>query len=380
MTLFTDVTEQVLARSDELSNQADIWGADTASRMDALAAEASAKLGILDNESYIPDFSGLDLGYNGPGGTQPEYETAPDYSSEGPADLTMTDGDTLSEDPAATTAFSFTEGTYVPILKTEIGAALTSVLGGNLLLPTAVVTAMYDRVVLEFGREQVAAEWAASDNGASKGWELPAIATLARIVKAEDQSSKRLSAALLESYIQEWVNKQTDMWNAVKEGTTFEGMWIDDYHKLQDRSLEAAKATVDKAISINDDVIKRDDLKLRKYASEWAAFGEQIRAEVARMQADIASVRLVIDSEQARHLYESSIVAKGTKVEDGETGLAIERAKLVVENSLGTLTQLASLTANVAMALMAASDVSLGTGTSMASDEYQNHTYQEQCC
>lgn len=367
---YQQITEQVLAAQTALQASVTVWATDTVAKMDALAAAATAQLSILDNVDFIPSFVD-DLQYVGPTGTKPDYATEPDYSSDGPVAPTLSD-------PSAISAFSFTDSSYTGLVKTLMTSTINSVLGGNTILPAAVVNAMYDRLLVDLSRMQVAEEWAATDNGASLGWTMPSESTLGAIARAQEITSQKTQEARLEEYVQEWINKQKDMWQGWATGTPHEQAWMSDHHQEQERALKAAIATVDWAIKIYALGLQHDDVKIRIYSQQWDTLSKRIGAAAQMFQARIANTGIVVDSERTRHAYEASRVGKSLDTKRGEVQLEIDRARLVVENTLGTLTTLMQVAANIAMALMAASDVSLGTGTSFGANE--THDYKEKCC
>lgn len=360
MATFTDISDSALARVDDIAALADNWATQTLARMDTLADEADALLLSIEALTYVPVFDpSMDLDYV-------EY-TAPveqDLTSEAPTDPALNTLDTVTD-------FAYSETPYTELVKTQIQTAITNVLGGTVIVGTAIWDAIWDRVVDNFGQQQVGEEWQASDAGASKGWELPSETTLARLTKAEDETSKRTSAAALENAIQQAVQYREDQWNAVTNGTQFEKTHMDHHNNVWNRALDAAKATVSEAIRINEMLLKQDDLNVRVYLAKWDGIARRVGAESDKLRARTGVSQLEISSEQSRLGYERSYLEQGFKTKDGETGLALDRARISVDNIIGTLGSLANIASGMTQAALTASDVNVGTSANIS----ENHNY-----
>lgn len=360
MATFADISDSALQRVDDIAVLADNWATQTLARMDVLADEADALLTSIEGLVYSPVFDpNLDLDYVSY--TPPEE---PDLATEAPADPALNTLGSVAD-------FAYSETPYTDLVKTQIQTAILNVLGGTVIVGSAIWDAIWDRVVDNFGQQQVGEEWQASDAGASKGWELPSETTLARLTKAEDETSKRTSAAALENAIQQAIQYREDSWNAVQNGTQFEKTHMDHHNNVWNRALEAAKATVDQAIRINELLLKQDDLNVRVYLAKWDGIARRVGAESDKLRARTGVSQLSISSEQARLGYENGYLSKAFKTEDGETNLALDRAKISVDNIVGTLGSLANIASGMTQAALTASDVNVGT----SADISENHNY-----
>ncbi len=365
------VTDQVLATHNELVADADRWGADTITRMDTLAAAVETQLDVLSGTVFSPTFTDS-LDYYGPGGTRPDFAAEPEYGAEGPNPPELTELNAIS-------ALDFTDSAYTGLVKAGIQAVINDATAGTVIMPSAVYDAMYARLVADFAAKYVGATWAASERGASLGWGSGrSEQTAAALARADDAYSKDIAEARLGEFVKEWTLKHEDIWKGVENGDKFESTWIGEHNSGQDRSLKAAMAVLDSAIKINEHLIAQDNLRLQSYGIQWKGFADRIQATASMFNARIANATSAIASEEGRHRFEATQVDKALKTEDGEVNLALENAKLQVQNTLQTLTSLMQVAANIGMALMSAQDVSLGTGSNFGTSE--THSYAEQCC
>jgi len=358
---FIGVTTQVQDRIDTIATLGESWVNTTLTQMEALATQADALLDILSNETYVPTFDSLNLTYSGP--TTPVEPTEP--VTEAPTDPTL---NTLE----SVTAFSWSETPYTELMKAKTKAALDAVFDGSLVISAAIWDAMWNRVATSLVEQQVGEEWAASNLGASLGWDLPSETTLARLDVAQDETSKRLSVQRLEKVIQEAVQRREDLWNSVTKGTTFEQIWQQHHSATENRALEGAIAVVQQAIAINTQLLAQDNVEIQLYLAKWEGLNKKYLTVAALYQARISAAGLTITSEEARRGFESLKLDKGFKTEDGVTNLAIQTARLTVEQAIGVLSKLADLAAGMAQAALSASDVSLGTGTHYQYSEYND--------
>lgn len=354
MATFAEISDTTLQQQTALFNIADGWANDTLGRMDALAAAAQTQITALNGVTYSPEFDGVSLLY-----VEPDEAVEPDYSASGPADPVIEVIDAISD-------FTFNNATYTAQLKATILGVLTNVMGGNVVVANAVWDALWDRVVSDNSRQQVAEEWDASNIGAMLGWTMPSEATASRLDKAQDRSSERISETRLEKAIQEAQQGREDYWNAVTRGNEFEQLWINEHNVNQSRILEAERSRVQSQAIIEELLIKVSDLNVRVYIAKWDGILKEVQAISDHLRARTGKYQAEVQSEQARQGFEALKVDKGLRTEDGELRLAIENARLSVENSLGALAKLAELAAAMAQAAYSASDVSLGTAASVS--------------
>ena len=143
---YQTVTDNVLNTHNNLVTVADQWSTDAIARMDGLAAETASALTTLEGIVFSPTFTD-NLTYMGPGGTRPEYATEPDYSNEGPSDIT------LETTVPSISAFSFSGSSYTGLVKTNMTSVINSILGGSTILPAAVYDAMYTRLLADLAEQ-----------------------------------------------------------------------------------------------------------------------------------------------------------------------------------------------------------------------------------
>jgi len=370
---FQQVTADSLQRIDDIFTIATDFKTLALAKVDALNTTANAHIALLDSETFEPTFdilsySGLNLTYAG----APSDVSLPDLSNTDQSDITLADQRDLDD-------FSFSNSPYAGLVKNETQSKLISVLGGTIIIPEAVKDAIFQRSLAKLAAAQARREWDASNFGAAKRWQLPSVATLARLDRAEEETDRQQIELTVTETINEWSERHKDTWNAIQQGIPFEQAWMSDHHQAEDRELRAAEATVRNAIAINTQLIQHDDLRLRQYGIKWERTLQRIGEETRRYQALISEEQLGIQSEQARLGYETLNVRKvideyravgerGLSIEQGVTSLAInkaELAKVLVES----LTQIANLMAAMTQGALAASDVSVGTGT--------NYSYAE---
>lgn len=366
---YEEITDEVLGSHRGLKSDADQWGADTMARMEQLKADVSAASTALQSETFDPTILSSLL-YQAP-----DAAAEPDYSASGPSggpDLVD-----LGEDGVP--AFVYTDARYIGQVKNQTKKQLLKAIAGEVpFLPKSVFDVLYDRAASDLGVALVAATWNASNQGAAMGWVLPSETTLGNLNAANDGYAKETSRLRTEHFIKEWALKHEDMWKGIGQGGEFEKLWLNEHNSYHARLLDAAGQTVKYAIDINNELIARNDQAIAAYAEEWKAVAIRIGAETQRFQSRIQNAGTLIDGQKTKLGFESKEIDTGLAVEAGKTQLAVQAAQLEVESVLQSLSKLAELAANVSMALMSASDVSLGTGTSFGTSE--SHSYAEKCC
>jgi hypothetical protein len=362
------ITDLAIAQIQEVFAIAEALKNDAVLRMDTLATSADTLLSALDDLVYDPTFDeGINLTFSPP----TIDDTEPDFTGEEPTMPTLsTQGDL---DP-----LDYTDAAYTPEVKTETKAVLTSTLGGTGLISDAAYQGMYDVVEDDLSREQVEAEREATDNGARRGWKLPSEASLARLNKVADITSRNLAKSRLDQVHTQATQRREDIRNAVVDANSFENMWIGEHNAHQQRLLEAATAVVTNGIAISNALIARDDLALKAFGVQWQGILTRTQAVSELWKARLAPAGLEIESERVRHLYETSRLDKGFRLEDGEVNVQIQRVSQLVPHVLGVLTNIAQMVAGLGQAALAASDVGLSTSAPWSYTE--SHSYCEKAC
>ncbi len=354
---FQTVTAESLQRIDDIFTIALDFKTKALTDIDTLVVAAQAHIALLDGETFDPTISGsLDLAY-----ATPTEATEPDYSTEGPNDPSL-------EALSGVAPFSYTDSTYVALIKTEMQAKLVSVLSDNLIVPTAIWDAIYERARGKLSAQQVTDEWNASDLDAARGWSQPSEGGNADLDRIQDQVSQQTIALIVEQAIAEAKERHDDLWKAMQNGTQFEGMWIGEQHQRQLRLLDAAKAAVSQNVAINAQLIQHNDLLIRQYAIKWDSQMKHVAAATARYSARVQARLGSVQSESARLGYQKTMIDQGIKIEEGVTNLAIKRTELA-QVLVESLTQVANLMAAMAQGALSASDVSVGTGTGYSYSE-----------
>ena len=347
---FDQVTADSLQRIDDIFQLATDFKDTALTNMDTLIAAATAHIALLDAETFSPDYTDLDLAYN-----SPTDVTEPDYSGEIPADPTFENLKTIDD-------FSFAGGSYSGLIKTEMQTKFTDVFGGTLIVPAAIWTEIYERALERITAQQESNEWAAYDRTAALH-DLPTESTLAALESVQEQTNADTVALIVEQAIAEAKERHADVWKAMEQGTPFETAWMSDHHREQDRELEAAKQVVLTAVQANESLIRSNDLLLRQWGMKWEAPLRAISAATERYGVRLRRMGVDIDSENSRRGYEALRVQKGLDDERGATDLAVRKAQLA-EILVNSLTTVSNLMAAMAQGALAASDVSVGTGSS----------------
>jgi hypothetical protein len=164
-----------------------------------------------------------------------------------------------------TAAYSYVEPTYADKVESEVTGVIQSVLGGALVVSVGVWNALWDRAAGDAGRQQVAEEWAASNFAASLGMTgLPSETLLARLDKAQQDTQSRLSGVRLEQAIQEALQRREDLWNGVRDGVAWEGLWINAHQQLAGRALATAAKAHEALIAVFNANIERHNILVRR--------------------------------------------------------------------------------------------------------------------
>jgi len=359
---FNQTQDKSMQRIDDIFDLAREFRDRALSDIDTLVAAATAHISLLDGEAFAPSYDGLDLSYD-------KYSAPeePDYSDLAPTDPEFDTPKTLDD-------LSHVDTPYTGLIKNEMQANFINVLGGSLIVPTVVWEDVFQRALEKVMTLKAAQEWEAQNMGASLGWELPAESTLAGLEQAQEQGLQAAIALIVEKAIAEAKERHADVWHAMEKGTPFEGMWMGDHHKAEDRKLEAAKQHILLAIAANDQMLRSDDIKLRQWAMKWETPLKAIAAGTDRLNARARVSALAIESETARRGYEALKLDKGLKEEAGKTDLAVQKAELA-KVLVDSLTQIANLMAAMAQGALAASDVSVGTSASYGYSYSDNYSY-----
>ena len=344
---FFDTQDKAMERIDEIAAISQTWANNTLARMETLAVQAEALLDILDGETYGPLAESITLHTSI---TEPEE---PDDPSDAPAVVALSELGTVA-------AFDHTPGTYTELLKTDIKNKLATTIAGNLVIAEAVWDSIADRMLNQIADQQVDAEWRAANGGADLGWERPSESTLAALDEAQDEGGKKVTAAELEKFVQEAVQRREDLWNSIKEGHQLEQIWIGEHNTHQDRLLQTAIAKVKQAIDINNNIIAGDNLRVQMYLAQWEGINKRLISKAQLLSARVSSKQLLLGNSQARLAVEQARVGQEISEADGQQRYDLEAARIRAEQVVKVLADLSNTAAGMAQAALSASAVNVG--------------------
>lgn len=187
--------------------------------------------------------------------------------------------------------FQFVNETYDPLLVDRTKQLVLDMMDGKSGLPAAVENALYERAR---EREVEAAErevGAAADDWASKGYKYPGGVLAARVDRIRGDAERRVTTLGREQFIEAWRIQIEQFRQALAQGIALEDLWLRQFAAAEDRRLQAARFTLDLAISIYNAQVARLNAESTAYQAEAGVFRELIQAEAVKVQAYAEQLR-----------------------------------------------------------------------------------------
>lgn len=304
-------------------------------------AEAPVRPSIenLVDDATIPTISDIVL----PETPTPEEPTAPDISDIAipeklsieiiPFDLTFPT-DTISD--VDVTSFEYVEQEYVSPLRDLLRSTLTTqITEGSTGLDADVEEAIFrrglerDEIILENDINRLKAEYASS------GFTLPSGTLDAQIAARVEEHVMKYLDLSRDVLIKQAELAQENSHFVIDKGLVLEQLQTDHANRIADRALEAAKSAVNLGIALFNVQLERFKSNLEAYRIGAQAFGERIRAELAKVEifkAEMDGARLEATVQEQRvSVYRQRLEAINTIYRNYQTQVEAAKVKADVE-------------------------------------------------
>lgn len=188
-------------------------------------------------------------------------------------------------------------GEYQPLVLNNLAETINLMLGGRYAMPPAVQEAIWGEAVERENASARQAKEAAVSDWAGRGFSMPPGMLVAQTNAIDEAAMRQANTLSREAY------KQAAQWSienlrtAVSQGIALEGMWSQHWNAIENRTLEAAQATLNAA---------KEGFNLRVMA---------FQTSIARIEAVRARLELLMRAELSKvELYKATVdaeIAKG---------------------------------------------------------------------
>lgn len=215
--------------------------------------------------------------------------------------------------------FAFTPEEYVSALLDKTRATISAMQDGGTGLPAAVAKALRDRATLEADNEVNRAVEESYDQFSARGFDEPNGILNARLDQVRQDARAKRAGVNRDVYIQDQQAALENLRFAVQQGIALEGTLIQAHQEQMRLALEAAKYTVDLAISILNARVSAFNAQVLAYQTDASVFRELIAAEATKLdlyKSQLEGERLKVDiSESQLRRYEAQLRAVNVLVD-----------------------------------------------------------------
>jgi hypothetical protein len=265
---------------------------------------------------------------------------------------------TFNMTPPDAHEFQFTPDTYQVQILQSIKPVIQSMLAGNSGLPTAVEDAIWQRAaeresVLAFQAEQEALQ-----SYASKGFTLPGGPLNAALARVRQDAQDKKSTLSRDVMIRQHEVQIEQLKFAVAQGLAYENLFMQQYAVVQGMRLEAAKFSVQIALSVFQAWVSKFQVDAELVRIQLETKREQIQLNLGKLQGwrdQLEGQRLIGTlNQQDIDLYNGRLNAVLTDARIYET--EVNSAKLVLDENM-QLIQQAKLLTDQEMAKLQAKEI-----------------------
>jgi hypothetical protein len=347
-----DVLCEVINKLDGLNDLALQLKDEALLAIESLKQATEDGIGDITAINYSADTSGVSFTY-----TPPTEPTEPDYSGLGPSTPVFPDAPTITPiDPVD--AAPAVPSAY------DVGAASAS------LIATTVVDDIFDRASERLTRVSVKEERDAVYDAAAMGLGLPSSTLAVRLLAAQQSANDKISEAALEQAVQEGVWRREDTKTLhglnVQNWPLHPDLELRTYQAEEGLQIEAYKsglgAETDAYVAVVNGLSKAYQTQV-----DWLT--GYLNAETARYSARLDGMRANIASEAEKRGWTEMQLRDILEQADKATGYAIEKARIIIENTYRAEEAVAQLMVGMTQGVFSAADYGLsGQGTQSVSE------------
>jgi len=354
-----NVTSDVLAALDAAKSQADTKKDSALAQIEVLTQAAIGIASDLNGLATTIDGGkrkSFDFRYFSPGSADEE-----NFASEfpNPDDLDTLPGFVAEDD------FSFSDSSYSAQIQSETDAVLEAMLGGGAVVGSSVRDAIYAKVTSKLSAVNSERSWAAANLGLTYGWQLPSAVTTALGAEATEQLARDTIRLAAEKVIFSALEVRDDTWALMPQANQFERIWMDDHNKELDRKARAAAEKVKQSLKINEQILRHNDQEIRAWALRWQTLLQIWDSEQARFRANLSYRDAEIREKEIEASMQDVNVSHAIAEVELENNTIVQ-AKELSHKILDVHYGLATMISSLAQALLAASDVKLGSDASFS--------------
>lgn len=191
--------------------------------------------------------------------------------------------------PSAT--FTWAEEAYSSSLLDEVQAKLLGDLeDGSYGIDVNDEVRLYERARSRVNLAADAEEYGITNTHASRGWSKPTGALAADLTRGRQAALEKSAEINADIMV-----KRADLFNstrrfAIEQSIALETITMSYHGAVQERALNAAKATIEMAIALFDSQVKQHNFYIEQYKAEVAAYSERIKAGL--VQASIYKTQI----------------------------------------------------------------------------------------
>lgn len=246
----------------------------------------------------------------------PDWEdpaaTPPDAMPEVPGSLAMTAPTDLDELPDITAVapiidvgvlddeFAFSEPVYVERVSGAVQANIEYVLSGNLGLPDAYWTSLWESAANDLARQQVGRQRNARNRGAASYWPLPSETVLAEQRRIDDEGVRSVQLDRLEKAKAQAVFAREDFWQAISQGIAYENQWIAAHEQMAARALSAAEQLHGLKVQVHNANVARYNAALEAAKLDGTIEDMQVKRTLSKHQALLSQNGVEIEQDKQR--------------------------------------------------------------------------------
>lgn len=187
--------------------------------------------------------------------------------------------------------FAYVDDPYDQLLIDETRQAILDMMAGRSGLPPAVENALFERAR---EREIELAERAVSEaeeEWASRGNAYPGGPLAMRVARVRQEAYNKVSQLNRDTFIEAWKIQIEQFRYAVAQGIALETLWAQLYNEAMGRKLQAARFSLDLAISVYNAKVARFQAEAMLYKTDAEVYRERLQGELAKVQVYAEQLR-----------------------------------------------------------------------------------------
>lgn len=240
-----------------------------------------------------------------------DFPTAPIFPTFDDSYLDFSIDEPLLAGSLADVDFTYLEPTYTSQIMSDVTAAISRVLGGEMGLPASYWTSIWEQAANDLARQQTARTRQARNRGAASFWALPSETVLGSSREILDETARSVQINRLEQAKLAAEHARQDLWKAVETGLSAEQILVGAFQQMAGRALAAAQTLFNMKVEKNKQLIELYNSEIAKYAAisrgksdiaqaYTTGFNSQVQGLASIFKAEIDGALGEIELEKAK--------------------------------------------------------------------------------